>query len=189
MVFQIPLVVWRQGKRLVVLSGSNRLRVARELRLEAVPVIVRDFADRNAAKMFAVSDNLARRQLSTGQRAYLAYRYQQLLKVGAGRPSKEEISSTLTKIDARRSAAGKAGVSEGSVSAMKSIVESGDEELLGSIVRGRITVHEAGSRHVPRHPSAGRFSVPSATGSSAESEPPSARGPDCRPEGIRTPFC
>jgi len=140
---QIPLIAWRRGKGLVVLSGSNRLRVARELGLKAVPVIVREFADKHAAKMFAVSDNLARRQLTTGQRAYLAYHYQQLIRVGAGRPSKDEISSRLTKIDARQSAAEKAGVSEGSVSAMKRIVDGGDDDLLQSIVRGRITVHEA----------------------------------------------
>ncbi len=36
---QIPLIAWRHGKRLVVLSGSNRLRIARELGMKTVPVI------------------------------------------------------------------------------------------------------------------------------------------------------
>ncbi len=35
---QIPLIAWRRGKRLVVLSGSNRLRIARELGMKNVPV-------------------------------------------------------------------------------------------------------------------------------------------------------
>ena len=85
---QMPLIVWKRGKRLVVLSGANRLRIAKELGLKTVPVIVRDFADTHAAKMFAISDNLARRQMTTGQRAYLAYQYQQLLAVGSGRRTK-----------------------------------------------------------------------------------------------------
>jgi ParB family transcriptional regulator, chromosome partitioning protein len=59
---QIPLIVWKHGKRLIVLSGPNRLRVARELGLKAVPVIIREYADKNAAKLFAISDNLAWRQ-------------------------------------------------------------------------------------------------------------------------------
>ena len=97
---QIPLVVWVRGARLVVLSGSNRLRVAKELALRTVPVLVRQFADQHAAKMFAVSDNLARRQLTTGQRAYLAYQYQQLLSVGRGR--RTELCSRLNKVNSWR---------------------------------------------------------------------------------------
>ena len=141
---QIPLIVWRRGKGLVVLSGSNRLRVAKELGLKTVPVIIREFADKHAAKMFAISDNLARRQLTTGQRAYLAYQYRQLLSVGRGsRTDLQRHSSDLRKVDAWQTAADKAGVSEGSLAAMKSIVESGDDDLLQSVLNGDKTLHAA----------------------------------------------
>lgn len=140
---QIPLIAWRRGKRLVVLSGSNRLRVARELGLATVPVIIREFEDKQAARMFALSDNLARRQLTTGQRAYLAYQFQQLLTVGKGRRTDLQPSSQMTKVDARETAAKRAGVSEGTVSAIKKIVENGDDELLQCIVCGKLSVSEA----------------------------------------------
>jgi site-specific DNA-methyltransferase (adenine-specific) len=140
---QIPLIAWKRGTKLVVLSGSNRLLVAKELGLKTVPVIVREFADKNAAKMFAVTDNLARRQLSTGQRAYLAYQYQELLAVGKGRRTDLQPSSKLTKVDARHAAAERAGISEGTVSAMKSVVESGDGDLLQSVLNGVKSVHAA----------------------------------------------
>ena len=141
---QIPLIVWQRGKSLVVLSGSNRLRIARELGLKTVPVIIREFADKDAAKMFAISDNLARRQLTTGQRAYLAFQYRQLLTVGRGRRTDLlEHTTDLRKVDAWQAAADKAGVSEGSLAAMKSIVESGDEELLQSVINGDKTLHAA----------------------------------------------
>ena len=140
---QIPLIVWKRGKGLVVLSGSNRLRIAKELGLTTVPVIVREFADRNAAKMFAVSDNLARRHMTTGQRAYLAYQYQQLLTVGKGHRTDLEPLSNLTKVNARQVAAEKAGVAGSTVSAMKTIVESGDGELLQSVLSGEKTLHAA----------------------------------------------
>ena len=94
--------------------------------------------------MFALTDNLARRQLTTGQRAYLAYQFQQILTVGKGhRTDLVQPSSRMTKVDARKTAAKRAGVSEGSVSAVKSIVENGDDELLQCLVRGIITVPEA----------------------------------------------
>ncbi len=140
---QIPLIAWKSGKRLIVLSGSNRLRIAKELGFKTVPVIVREFAGKNAAKMFAVSDNLARRHLTTGQRAYLAYQYQELLAVGKGRRTDLQPSSKLSKVDARGSAAGRAGVSEGTLSAMKAVMESGDGELLQSVLNGERSVHAA----------------------------------------------
>ena len=140
---QTPLIVWKRGKGLLVLSGSNRLRVAKELGLRTVPVIVREFADRNAAKMFALSDNLARRHLTTGQRAYLAYQYQQLLTVGKGKRTDLEPLSNSTKVNARQVAAERAGVSGSTVSAMKLVVESGDDELLKSVLNGDKTLHAA----------------------------------------------
>lgn len=140
---QIPLIAWRHGGRLVVLSGSNRLGVAKELELRTVPVIIRQFADRDAAKMFALSDNLARRQLSTGQRAYLAYQYRETSQRGQGHRTDLHHSSQMKKVDSWATAAKRAGVSEGTVSAMKHIVENGNAELIQHIVRGSLSVPDA----------------------------------------------
>ncbi len=49
----------------------------------------------------------------------------------------------MTKVDARETAAKRAGVSEGTVSAIKKIVENGDDELLQCIVCGKLSVSEA----------------------------------------------
>ncbi|HOX40487.1 MAG TPA: ParB N-terminal domain-containing protein [Candidatus Brocadiia bacterium] len=140
---QIPLVVWAKGRTCTILSGANRLRVARELGMKTVPCLVRQFPDERAAKLFALTDNLARRQLNTGQRAYLAYQYQQLLSVGAGRRTDLEPLENSTKVDARQAAAEKAGVSSYSVSAMKTLIESGDDDLLQDVLSGRQSVSAA----------------------------------------------
>ncbi len=136
---QIPLIVWRRG--MVVLSGSNRLRIATELGLKTVPVIVREFANQDEAKAFSISDNLARRHLTTGQKAYLALQLQQILTVGRGR--RTELCSSLNKVNSWRDAAEQSGVSSGSVSAMRTIVESGNDELLQSVLNGTKTLHGA----------------------------------------------
>ncbi|MFA6364702.1 DNA methyltransferase [Methanoregula sp.] len=140
---QIPLIVWRNGNHLIVLSGSNRLRIAKELGLKTVPVIIREFTSKDAAKLFAISDNLARRHLTTGQRAYLGLQYEELLAGHAGRPPKGDILPNLAKLNARESAAKKAGVSHGSLSAMKTIRDSGDNKLLQSVIDGSKTLHGA----------------------------------------------
>jgi DNA modification methylase len=158
---QIPLIVWRHGKRLIVLSGSNRLRIAKELGLATVPIIVRKFASKEAARLFAISDNLARRHLTTGQRAYLAYQYQQVLTVGKGKRTDLEPLPNSAKVNARQSAAKKAGVSGDSVSAMKIIVESGDGKLLQSVIDGDKTIHAAVHAIRSKERSNGRVKKPS----------------------------
>ena len=112
---QIPVVAWARGDRLVVLSGTYRLAIARELGHETVPAIVREFPDEHAAREFMLADNLARRHLTAGQRAWLGYQYQQLLAVGSGRRTDLQPSSNVSKVNARRTAAERAGVSEGAV--------------------------------------------------------------------------
>jgi hypothetical protein len=68
----------------------------------------------------------SRRHLTTGQRAYLAYQYQQRLTVGRGtRTDVQQPAPNLAQVSAREAAAKKAGVSLGSLGAMKSIVDSG----------------------------------------------------------------
>jgi hypothetical protein len=139
----IPLIVWKRGKHLIVLSGGNRLKITRQLKHKTVPVIIRTYASDFDAKMFALSDNLCRRQLNTGQRAYLAFQYQQLISIGSGRRTDLQPLSKLTEVTARRQAAEKAGVSDGSVSSMKSIIESGDKSLLKDVLSGTIMLHAA----------------------------------------------
>ncbi len=55
--------------------------------------------------------------------APIAYQYQQLISVGAGSPPQSEI------------AAKNAGVSGGTVSVMKAMIESGDDDLLETVLR------------------------------------------------------
>ena len=163
---RIPLVVWKRGDRLVVLSGTNRLEIARDLGHETVPAIVRDFPDELAAREFALTDNLARRHLNAGQRAWLAYQYQRLLTVGAGRRTDLQPSSILTKVDARKTAAERAGVSEGTISAMKTVIDSGDKDLLEDVLHGKTPVHVAAQyarkeAKAPHLPQPGKNGMPS----------------------------
>ena len=182
---QIPLIAWRHGNRLVILSGSNRLRVAKELGLKTVPVIVRAFASKNEAKLFAIIDNLARRHLTTGQRAFLGYQYQELLTVGAGKRTDLEPLSNSTKVNAREAAAKRAGVSGNSLSAMKSIVDSGDRKLLKSVIDGDKTIHAAVNTIRSRERSSSRAEKPSRLNEVQRRERIAATmllGGDCRKE-------
>jgi hypothetical protein len=65
------------------------------------------------------------------------------LTVGAGTRTDLQPLSEMTKVDARRLAAEKAGVSGGTVSAMKAVIEAGNDDLLQSVLRGETSVTAA----------------------------------------------
>jgi DNA modification methylase len=138
---QIPLIVWEKGK--IVLSGTNRLRIAKARGMKTVPIIARKFAGEEAARIFAISDNLARRHMNTFQKTYLGHQYRELIKVGQGKRTDLEPSLNSKKVDSWQAAAKKAGVSTHSLHAMKTIVDSGDKKLLQDGLEGKITLHAA----------------------------------------------
>src|SRR5438105_2413005 len=62
------LVVWKGHNTLV--DGHNRLKWCREKK-SPFPVIELEFADREAAKLFIIHEQLGRRNLSPGAESYL----------------------------------------------------------------------------------------------------------------------
>lgn len=60
---QVPLIALPNYK---ILCGYNRCKIARELDLESVPVIIKDVPSANRME-FALKDNIMRRQLSVDQ--------------------------------------------------------------------------------------------------------------------------
>ena len=65
--------------------------------------------------------------------------------------------------DARRSAAERAGVSAGTVSAIKTVVEDGDDDLLQSVLRGDVAV-TAAARYVKMEARTARLPEPGGNG-------------------------
>jgi ParB-like chromosome segregation protein Spo0J len=59
-----PIFVWRDGTELVVVEGHIRLEAARKAGLNEVSVVVRKFADEDAAFTFAVAMQRDRRNLT-----------------------------------------------------------------------------------------------------------------------------
>ena len=156
------LVAWSLDGRLVVVAGLARLRIAKDLGHETAPVVVREFPDERSARLFALTDNLARKHLSVAQRAFLGPEYQRLVSVGSGRRT-DRPSSFLTKVNSRAEAARRAGVSEGSVSAIRAVVESGDGDLLRRVLRGETPLQvaaKAAAKHLSADSADERYSPP-----------------------------
>jgi len=138
---QIPLVAWKTKKGNIVVSGNTRLRIARFLAIKRVPVIFREFADVKAAKRFALIDNIARRQLTTVQRAEAGLELQKMLAVGAGRPRGN--SSKTGEIDSWQEAAKLAGTSRGAMTQMKFVLANADPALLKKVRDGKVKLYSS----------------------------------------------
>jgi len=86
---RVPLSIWDSQ----ILDGVNRWKIAKELRMEHVPVLPLELADEREAAIWIIRANLDRRQLTPGQKAMLA---KHLYELERGR-AEERRRSTLKK--------------------------------------------------------------------------------------------
>ena len=135
-----PLTVWRNGKGDLIVAGMTRRKIAVKQKIETVPVIFREFADETEAKLFAIEDNLVRRQMSGAMKAEQALHIQKLLTRSRGRKKSGEIRTDDTKFDARAEAARRAGVSASTMHGMQIILNHGDSELIQKVRTGVASV-------------------------------------------------
>ena len=108
---QTPLIAWKNNGSSIVVAGNTRLKIARKLKLQTVPVILRTFNSETDAKLFAITDNVARRQMTTAQKAEMALSLVKILSVGRGKRTDLELSPEMNKVDAWDEAARRVGVS------------------------------------------------------------------------------
>lgn len=147
--FRDPLVAWL-GHGIVV-DGHHRWAIwdqfYRDDETRQPDVIERPFADRHAVTRWMIANQIARRNLTTGQRAFLALQLKPGLAADAKRRQKEGgeggvlNSEQLGKTDDQAAAA--VGVSRDSVRKAEEIVESGDAEVISDVQAGRISLNEA----------------------------------------------
>ena len=141
---RVPLVVWANKGSRVVIAGNNRFRIAGKLGMETVPAVIQTFASETQARLYAMTDNLARRHMNTAQRAELALELQRLLTVGQGRRTDAaKPSSILKKVDSWAQAAKLAGVAVGTISDMRRVIDHGDKALLEKVRSGSVKASAA----------------------------------------------
>ena len=121
--------------RLRCLAGTRRLRVALKLGLSLVPVRVMRFANREAARQFAIADNTIRRQLSTLAKAKLG----DLLWRSYEKSGKREKHEETT----RERAATAAGVGVGTLVHFRTVVESGYTDIIADMLSEKTTIDAA----------------------------------------------
>jgi len=146
------VVVWEEEA--ILLDGHNRVELCRE---RGIPYEVRSISlpDRDAAKVWVIRNQLARRNLTAYARAELALVLEPLLAEQARQrmlAGKGPTDPGLNLGQGRTAAAiGKmAGISRGTAERAKVIHKEADEETKGRLRRGETSIHREYTRLRPK---------------------------------------
>jgi len=130
-----------------VLCGNNRLKIAKEIGIKEIPVIVVD-VPKEKYFFYALEDNLFRRQLNDAQKAELILMLKPELQKQAVERSRENLKSTPERVESnpvgrtRDVLAKKAGVSVDVVKKSEKIKKE-NPMLFDEVKKGKVSIHRA----------------------------------------------
>ncbi|MBX2842037.1 MAG: ParB/RepB/Spo0J family partition protein [Flammeovirgaceae bacterium] len=145
------LVVYERDGRFVVVDGHHRLKMAREMAIDTVPIQEMQFANQDEARIWMLRNQLGRRNLGDAERIDIALKLTEFMEnIGLENQKKgKDLSANLhkggkvQKIDRLQEASDIAKVSRRNVAKYKKIQDSGDEKLIKDVVEGKKSIHKA----------------------------------------------
>jgi len=130
-----------------VLCGNNRLKIAKEIGIKEIPVIVVD-VPKEKYFFYALEDNLFRRQLNDAQKAELILMLKPELQKQAIERSRENLKASLERVESnplgrtREVLAKKAGVSVDVIKKSEKIKKE-NPQLFNEVKKGNVSIHSA----------------------------------------------
>ena len=136
-----PLVVWNG----TIVDGHNRYRICWR---HGVPFtyVEKNFESETEAMLWAVRNQMARRNLTDFQKCELVLPFEDALREEAKKRQcrrKYGLEPLSVKGDTRSMLAVMAGVSHGSFDKAKAIIASGNADLICSVRKGDVSIHRA----------------------------------------------
>lgn len=128
-----PIIVTKDGS---ILDGNSRYMAAKQLGIKYVPVVYKEFADKNEALKYELHLQLDRRNLSDAQ-VFVMFKKLEEMKQNA----KSEGKSTEDFTDAKLAEHLKK--SERQVQKMRELSKKADEQTLDKVASGEITINQA----------------------------------------------
>ena len=136
-----PLVVWNG----TIVDGHNRYRICWR---HGVPFtyVEKNFESETEAMLWAVRNQMARRNLTDFQKCELVLPFEDALRAEAKKRQcrrKYGLEPLSVKGDTRSMLAAMAGVSHGSLDKAKAILSSGNADLICSVRKGNMSINRA----------------------------------------------
>ena len=137
------LVCWGE----ILVDGHNRYKICREHGLE-FPTVQREFADRNAAMLWMIRNQLGRRNLLPYVRSDLALKLKPVIAAMAkeNQGTRNDISQKSAKsscIDTREEIAKAAGVSHDTIAKVERINAVASPEMKAELRAGNMSINQA----------------------------------------------
>lgn len=139
------LIVWKKGKDTILVDGHNRYEICER---QNIPYKTKnkDFVDEDEAKLFIISNQLSRRNLTPFNKAILALKMKnsiqekarQNLSKSKGRGKKGSMISS--KVNTNELLSKAAGVSPQTLSRVEEIQRKGSKEQIEKLKKGEVTV-------------------------------------------------
>ena len=152
-----PLVIWNPNNNYILVDGHNRLRIAKELNMMAVPVSYKVFKDKADAADWIVNHQSARRNITDWQKYKAVEVYQRILREKAKENAKasgenfgrgmnekglENSPKPIEAINVRKQTAEAANLSEWKVRQGDYIQKNATEEQKAALDSGKKTMKE-----------------------------------------------
>lgn len=128
-----PIIATKDGS---ILDGNSRFMAANQIGIKYVPVVYKDFADKNEALKYELHLQLDRRNLSDSE-VFAMFKKLEEMKQSA----KSEGKSTEDFTDAKL--AEQLKKSERQVQKMRELSKKADEQTLNKVVSGELTINQA----------------------------------------------
>ena len=140
-----PLILWKCENRNVLVDGHNRLRIAEQLHINAVPVVWKEFNDKNEASVWIVTHQVSRRNLTNYERSVLALKLKSLIaKEAKANESKGGKGCQISdKVDTKKEIAKIAGVSHDTIHKVETIEASATPETKQLLKDGKLSINKA----------------------------------------------
>lgn len=159
-----PIVAWDNGGRFELVDGHHRLEAANAAGAVVVPAVVKEFADRRAAQLYALRSQAHRRNLSDSDLIRLLVVVDDLKQQGGDRRS-DRARSTFADAKLETSARKTAdllGVSEAKVNRARRV--SKDPKVAARVRNGALSINQAESIIREKHRPARAVDLPEAPG-------------------------
>lgn len=150
-----PLVIWNPENNYILIDGHNRLRIAEELHLHAVPVMYKVFKDKAEAAQWIVSHQNSRRNITEWERYKAAETVRKIksqeAKKHLGGDHGNQHSPSLAKtpnlpkderINSRKEAAEAVGLSEHKIRQGDYVRDKATDEQKAELDAGKKTLKE-----------------------------------------------
>ena len=149
------LIVWEQDGNDILIDGHNRFRIVGKHPTLHFNIRRMEFADRDAAKLWIIRNQLGRRNLDAPQRCELALLAKPLIAEKAKEKQSEAGGAVRQKsdkavIDTKKELAKIAGVSHDTIHKYEAIKKSGNQQVISDVREGRETINSGYQKVHPK---------------------------------------